>query len=187
MNKRMSKRGQFYLAAAIVIVVIIIGFAGISNYLKRGEVVKIYDIKDELGIESGYVLDHGIYNAKDSVGMNALLKGFTQDYSIYIEEGFNLYFIFGDETEIKVASYRDLIAGEISILQGDSDPLTIPILAKQYKETSVTPITDDETTNTKKVEVIIEGVLYPFKLKAGENFYFVIYQKTEGGTFVEKG
>ena len=48
-----GKEGQFYLAAAIVIIVLIVSFAGITNYIKRSEPVRIYDLKDELGIESG--------------------------------------------------------------------------------------------------------------------------------------
>jgi len=57
-----QKRGQFYLIAALIIIAVIIGFAGISNYIQKKEVIKLYDLGEELGIESQNVLDFGTYN-----------------------------------------------------------------------------------------------------------------------------
>ena len=52
-----QKRGQFYLIAALVIIAVIIGYAGISNYLEKKESIKLYNLGEELGIESENVLD----------------------------------------------------------------------------------------------------------------------------------
>ncbi len=38
-----------------------------------------------------------------------------------------------------------------------------------------------------QIVVDIEGNPFTFDLNQGENFYFVLYQETEGGTFVEQG
>ena len=59
----MKTKGQFYLMAAIVIIVVIISFAAVSNYAKKKAEIKIYDLGDELGIESEQVIDYGTYNA----------------------------------------------------------------------------------------------------------------------------
>ena len=58
-----QKRGQFYLVAAIVIISLIVGFSVVSNYATNKEVVKLYDLKEELGIESANVLKYGTYQS----------------------------------------------------------------------------------------------------------------------------
>jgi len=180
MIKRWNKQGQFYLAAAIVIIVIIVGFAGVSNYLQRGEPVRIYDLKDELGVESGQVLDHGVYNERD---INILLEDFTEKYSNYVEKGFSLYFVFGNKDKLVIAGYKDLVTGIVSINQGGSTSV-LELTQGVYSSETLENL---DLTEDNKVEVDIEGNKYLFNLKEGDNFYFVIYQKTEGGTFVEQG
>lgn len=183
MIKRWNNSGQFYLAAAIVIIIIIVGFAGVSNYLQRGEPVRIYDLKDELGIESGQVLDHGVYKEYNTDETNELLKSFTQNYSHYVEKGFSLYFVFGNAEKLVIAGYKDLITGKVSVEHGGSTSF-LQITQGVYNSTT---LTNPVLTENHKVNVLIEGNTYEFELKTGDNFYFVIYQKTEGGTFVEKG
>ena len=178
----MKKRGQIYILAALIIVGLIVGFAGVTNYLKSEESVKIYDLKAELGIESEQVLDHGIYDEKNTIQMNKLLKDFTQNYSEYVGEGFRVYFVFGNEEEIVVAGFRDLVTGEISYELG-ATKTSLKIRKKIYdSETIQSP----EIGKEKKVKVKIEGKDYEFGLGEQDNFYFVIHQKTEEGIFVER-
>ena len=61
----MNKRGQFYLVAAMVIIVLIVGFAAVQNYTKKSRTIKLIDLKEELGIESGKVLDFGTFNLEN--------------------------------------------------------------------------------------------------------------------------
>jgi hypothetical protein len=177
----MKKRGQFYLAAAMIIIVVIVGFVGVSNFLRKTEPVRIYYLKDELGIESNQVLDHGVYNEFNSTQMNNLLRDFTQNYSGYVESGFSLYFVFGNKEQLTVAGYRDLVTGEISVEHG-GEISTLQITQGIYNATTYEP-----EANATDIEVIVEDKKYQFELKEGENFYFVIYQKLEGGTFIETG
>lgn len=179
MNLKRDKKGQFYLAAAIVIIALLAGAAGVTNSLKKTEPVKIYNLKDELGIESGQVLDYGVYNGKDTDEMNSLLEDFTQNYAGYVEKGFSLYFVFGNAEEIVVAGYKDLLTGVISYSQGDSVS-ELEITQGEYNSEII-------ENPSEVVEVEIDSAKYNFELKQGNNFYFVIYQKTQGGTFVEKG
>src|SRR3989338_965559 len=104
-----QKRGQFYLVAAIIIISLIVGFAVVSNYAKKKAVIKLYDLKQELGIESGSVLDYGTYNKYNKEAMKNLLQDFIEEYVQYTGEGKNLYFIFGNSEEITVMVYQDLI------------------------------------------------------------------------------
>jgi len=154
-----NRRGQFYLIAALVIISVIIGYAGISNYLAKKESIKLYDLGEELGIESENVLDFGTYNEFNESEMETLLREFVETYAAYIEEGIEIYFIFGDADEITVVGYKELEE--------------VPFISAEIIE--------------KKVIVTINGIEYEFKLKKGENFYFVISQEIEGEQYVVTG
>tara|TARA_Y100000310_G_scaffold68821_2_gene64153 strand:- start:681 stop:1247 length:567 start_codon:yes stop_codon:yes gene_type:complete len=188
MIKRGDKRGQFYLTAAVIIIVVIITFAGINNSINRSDPVRIYDLKDELGIESGQVLDHGIYKEFNTQRTNKLLQDFTQNYSDYVESGVNLYFVFGNEKELVVADFRNLVTGEVGIQHGEEEGLSrLQIKQGIYHATVYNEEEQDKIKTEDKIRVDIEGNNYEFDLKPGDNFYFLIYQETEGGTFVEQG
>ena len=152
-----QKRGQFYLIAALVIISIIIGFAAVSNYLQQKESIKLYNLGEELGIESENVLDFGTYNEFDETQMENLLKDFIETYADYIEEGIEIYFIFGNPDKITVIGYREL---------------------------EEVPFISVYTPSDTEVIVTINSVEYIFKLKKGENFYFVISQEIEGEQYV---
>ena len=181
MIQKGDKSGQFYLAAAVIIILLVVGFAGVTNYLKQDEPVRIYDLRDELGIEGSQVLDHGVYNERSTQEMNDLLRDFTQNYSVFVERGFSLYFVFGNKEELVVAGFRDLITGQISVEYGGGSS-TLQITKGVYNATTFVPEPGEE-----EITVVIEDNTYDFELQEGENFYFVIFERTEGGTFVEQG
>jgi len=156
-----QKRGQFYLIAALIIIAVIIGFAGISNYIQKKEVIKLYDLGEELGIESQNVLDFGTYNEYNQEQMQDLLEDFIASYAEYIEEGIDISFIFGNYEEITIITYQEL---------------------------AVNPTTETyEPLPGGRVTVIINGTNYSFRLRPGENFYFVISQEIEGEQYVVTG
>lgn len=156
-----QKRGQFYLIGAIIIIAAIIGFAAISNYLEKKESIKLYDLGEELGIESENVLDFGTYNEFDESEIETLLTNFIESYAEYIEEGIEIYFIFGNPENITVIGYREL--------------------------EEVPTISAEITASKKEVIVTINSIKYPFKLEKGENFYFVISQEIGGEQYVVTG
>ncbi len=170
-----NKRGQFYLLAAIIIIVITIGFAAISNYSKKNTSTKIYDLGKELEIESMRILDYGTYSSLNEVQMVRLLEGFIEAYSNYGEVE-KIYFIFGNTESITVIGYQELITEEIQVDVGRGvSPLQI---------TEGSPTSAQYFPRGNKVKIIINDVEYEFKLNSGENFYFVIYQEIEGEEYV---
>lgn len=166
--KEKNKKGQFYLCASIIIIAVIIGFAAISNYSKITTSTKIYDLGEELKIESAEILDYGIYNELDEIQMQTLLHEFIESYAL--EEGKNLYFIFGNRNKITVVAYQEL-AESVEVFGDVSTPL---IINEETFSQEFTP------TPPWKIEVTIGGIPYEFKLQSGENFYFVISQEIEG-------
>lgn len=174
---RKNRRAQFYLIAAIVIISVIIGFAVISNSPKKKIPVKLYDLKQELGIESANVLAYGTYSELNETEMRALLQNFVTEYVAYAGQGRNLYFIFGNQNKIIIMSYQTL-AEEASVnVGGEEDtPLIIGGTPQEF-----TPLPGSD------VVIKIDGEDYTFPLNTGENFYFVISEEIGGETYVVTG
>jgi len=170
--KRWNKKAQFYLAAAIVIIVVIVGFAAVQNYTQKQSSIKLYDVKDELGIEGGKVLDFGTYNIESESDKEQLIQDFAKNYSEYAGEGRNIYFVFGNQNKIYVLKYEEVVSGSVSVSFGEE---------KSGLQTFVRGGEIETYTPTENKVVITIGDLdYEFELKRGENFYFIISQEVEG-------
>lgn len=147
----MNKRGQFFLIAAVIIVVIILGFIVISNYAKKEKYIKVYDMEDELKIESQKVLDYqSLHGSK--------IREFGQDYSSYIGEGTDIYFITGTESSLEMYKY----------LNGAESPAEEPVV-------------EGDT-----IIASVDGSEYQFALTE-ENFYFIISQEISNEKYVVTG
>lgn len=170
--KRSDKRGQFYLLSAIVIISIIIGFSAVSTYTKRSGEVRIFDLGDELDIESANVLDYGTYPANQINDLNSFLKDFVSNYSEYIGEDTEISFVFGnpDDTTATVVNYEEVILGDIDY--GSSK-----ITSTKRISTEESSEIETQEGNKKVTRIIFNDVEYEIELKPGENFYFVISQE----------
>ena len=71
----MNKRGQFYIIAAVIILLAVAGIVGLKTYTTATPKPRtIQNMGDELKEESFRIVDYGIYNGKDT---NELLDNFT--------------------------------------------------------------------------------------------------------------
>ena len=167
-----DQRGQFFLIAAVIIIVVVVSIVTITNYTEKRDVVKLYDLGQELGIESQNVLDYGTYSELNETEMKTLMENFIKNYVNYIQEEKNIYFIFGNSKKINVIGYQEVVEESVcvDVTQGTCTPyLTIGQTQEFLVGEGIT-----------KVGITIGGTEYDFKLKRGENFYFVIWQ-TVGG------
>jgi len=172
-----NKRGQFYLIAAVVIIAVVVTVFTVSNYIERKESVQLYNLGEELGIESQNVLDYGTYNGFDENATRWLITNFVDSYVTYIGEGKNIYLIFGNKDTIKIMAYQIINESvSVSIDNGVAQLVQIDSLGEGSQEFSV--------GSMSKVVITIGGVVYEFQLKPGENFYFVISQKIGGEKYV---
>lgn len=171
-----NKKGQFYLIAAIIIIGIIIGFAAVKNYTSRKEVIKLYNLGEELKIESENVLDYGTYNEFDDEQIDALLTKFVETYEKEATEGKNLYFIFGNEKKINVIAYQSLYEKIQLGIEGEALELIEPGETYEFYP--------GDGGSIHKFVVVIEEHEYPFELKYGKNFYFILTQEIEEGQYV---
>ncbi len=172
-----NKRAQFFIIGAIVIILIVLGFYGVKNVIRSSNnSEKIYDLKDELNVESASVVDYGLYSNNDT---GALLDDFTDKYTSFAGQGKSLYFIFGDKDNIIVKGQEDVLTGNIGVQIGNSEP-RIPIFQKNTFKGNYT------STDGQNITVIIKDAKYNFEIKPDQNFYFVVTQESGGGKQVVK-
>ncbi len=172
MFKKRGKQAQFFLIAAVVIIVVVVSVVTISNYTQKKDTVKLYDLGQELGIESQNVLDYGTYSELNEEQLKVLMENFIKNYVSYIEEKKNVYFVFGNKDKVNVIAYQEIIKEDVYIDIGEGkSPLQVT------GETQEFPATNGQID---RVVITIADIEYQFRLKKGENFYFVIWQEIGG-------
>ena len=172
-----NRKAQFFLIAAVVIIVVVISVVTISNYVQKKDIVKLYDLGQELGIESQNVLDYGTYSELNEEQMKTLMEDFIKNYVSYMGEDKNIYFVFGNKQKINVAGYQDIINESVcikTIVGGEASICTPYLTIGETKEFT------SAKGDIDRVVIRIAEVEYEFALSYGENFYFVIWQSVGG-------
>lgn len=164
-----GKKGQFYILAAMVIVAMIAGFAAVSNFAQKRSSVQLYDVGDELNIESSKVLDYGV-SSDDN--LSVIVDDFTSQYDEYAGEDRDIYFIVGNQNLVTLITYESVSSGEVKLVD------LRPIGTQIFKDELIRADYDPECSGNGVCEVTIKigDDLYDFELKPGENFYFIISQ-----------
>ena len=96
-----NKKGQFYLATAVIIIGIVLGFVTISNSSKTTNTNQLKNLAEELRIESGNVLDYDLNNSANKI------KKFTKNFSDYAGEDVNIIYILNQSGNLSVYNYTE--------------------------------------------------------------------------------
>ena len=178
----MHKRGQFYLAAAIIIVIALFAISGGVNYFKKTQQeVKVYDLSSELQLESLKVIDYSIYNEKD---VSLMIDNFTDNYFVQYsqekEPGSEIVFVYGDSNNITIQPFVLSDSGSITYNVGGR---AIVIENHRGQRKGITKFFKPSGNN---VNVKINNTEYDFKLERGQNFFFIINKKSGVEQYVAK-
>jgi len=172
----MTKRGQFYLIAAAIIIAIIIGLISVSNKaITSPKQTKFYDLSKDYEIETSRVIDYGIYNQySPSVNIREKVQNISRTFAASAfakDPNIHLEFIYGNKDGY-LKENISIITPEISlgITEGDKSSQTI------YQ-----PIIKTMTGTGSNVNIKIAGNNYDFTLGPTEKFYFVIQTKAQTG------
>ena len=75
MNKIRGKKAQFYIIAAVIIVLIVISVSSVVTYsFVRSQPKSVAELSQTLEIESPSIIKYGLYNNEN---MSALMENFT--------------------------------------------------------------------------------------------------------------
>lgn len=166
----MKKRGQFYLLAAFIIVIILFGTAAITNRSSKKEYSVVYDLSKEIDLEGALLKEYGVVNDES---ISKTFEEFLEKYSEYVSDPtVEMYFIYGDSSSIFLTAKSSL--GSIS--SGDTN---IEIEGVTKKEITTTNKNGGKITldfgNGKK------EFSKNFDVEEGEYFYYVFTQETTDG------
>ena len=165
-----SKKGQIFIIAAIIIIVVLISLAGISNksyFTKTPE--KFYDLSNNLQLEGYNLYDYGKYNKKDA---KEIINNFTEIFSNYIQatgENTEFMVIQGNNKNVTWTTYES--TGGVSTAWS-SNPI-------ETQSGSLTSITKSEVPTGNKIALDFGNNTYNFELTNEDTVIFVL-TKSEG-------
>ncbi len=167
-----SRKGQFYIIAAIIIVIILVGMAGVSNYVSvQEEPTGFYDLGKDIGLEGASIIDYGIHLDQS---IDNEVADFTKLYGEYISktsENFTLAIVYGNSVSATIVKVYPKETGYVSgagIIIPGTDNILI----------------ESETIYTSSADIEIYKTTYHFDLETNENFFFVIAKSKGFETFI---
>jgi hypothetical protein len=177
----MNKRGQFYIIAALIIVLAISGLTAVSSYtLVKPDPKVLESISSDLKLEGPKIFDSGIFSNSDP---SSLFEGFIKNefapYFLQKTENADIVFIYGNITDLYGLKYKNEFTGTLTITIGSQAEWyqTSPFLEKM----NIRIYPGDDF-----LKVTLLNRTFQFKLRDNEMFYFVIGQEKEGEFYVEK-
>jgi len=180
--KKMNTKGQFYLVAAIIIILAVSGIASVKTYaIIKSEPRKIENIGSELKEETMRVVDYGIYSQEN---LTKVLNNFTGSefapYFLKKTEGTNIVFIYGNKDELYSVQYLEQDTGTVFATLGGASPQWSNIV-NYVNRTKIIPrdVGTDITLNVLERN-------FNFTIMDNEMFYFLITQEKDGEVFVER-
>lgn len=162
----MKKRGQFYLIAALVIVVLLVGFIGLTNYTKVEEESSLTELQKELETEIVYTLDYGSATDKSDSEFNTLFQNLS---SIYINKSIEktTIFLYGKAPGIIIV--RGKTAKDLNIsINVDGSWSTLKDGVGTFEETY--------TLVGESVALNLSNTSYAIDFNGGQNFKYLIFQ-----------
>lgn len=172
----MEKRGQFYIAAAIILIAVIFGFATISNYSKMFNTLDIEDESYDLSLEVQKIFDSGLEQGLSDEEINENLKTYVESYSKSSNLPTDFYFVFGDDTSVEVSAYIE--SEDLKTIQIDRDDNFnfIP----EINLTSYNYTTLDGTYYTNDIYLKIDDSVHSIEIDEGRNFHYIISRDIKG-------
>ena len=190
-NFRKSKKAQFYIIAAVVIVIVIMGFATVSNYVQvKKTPEKFYDLGDVLKLEGSHVIENALYTDKS---VNENIEAYLALYSDYIEkntnEDFNIVIFYGNISaadDVTAKFYSRKSEGSVNLYLGTNNPFTVQGgKTVMVNSTQVQVIGSDK----KSVEVTINhnglNITQTLPVLEDNNFVFLMTSNDEFNTYVQ--
>jgi hypothetical protein len=176
-----NKKGQFFIIAAIIIVLIIAGIASIKTYaIVSPEPRAIQDLGSELQEETSRIVDYGIYN-KDTENLNEILDNFTDTefapYFLQKTSETGIVFVYGNQTSLEAVEYKEQSTGVLSATIGTGVTNWAPVTTFARRV---------NVSTSEPIKVNILNKTFNFDLQNNEMFYFVIIQEKDGETYIEK-
>ncbi len=195
-----NKKGQFFILAAVIISVILVGIVTTRNYISvREEPRRFFDLSEEIKSEAGEVIDFGVFQ---NVGADEL-KNLSEDFIVNVEEDFyannpdnEFIFVYGDDEGFRVLN----LAKESLIIDKDKIPggnrqlkseisdrilnarISVPGSFRNYNNEKW----KKEISGKEEVTIKFNNQLYDFSLGKNQRFYLIMRRKVDDEVYITK-
>jgi hypothetical protein len=194
----MIKRGQFYIIAAAIIAVLLVGLAATVNYVMvTSTPARFYDLGEMYKLEGPNVVDQGIYQGTPEK-ISETLSNFTDIFyqnARLKDPNIQIIAVFGNSSTISPISYgkeeinitSEATGSEIKTLTASEAQSIISLSTsaggEQVGVTKITPTKGlrDVLHPGKWVSVKVGNADYNVTLGEKQYFYFIIISKKPTG------
>ncbi|OYT36801.1 hypothetical protein B6U91_00285 [Candidatus Pacearchaeota archaeon ex4484_71] len=108
-----DKRGQFYLVAAMIIIAVIMGIFGVTNYIKKSNSAGSLDnLKEKLDIEISKNMEYAFEKGLTSEEMDTMWESFTEIEINNSDSKTNILFLFGNDNSTTAKGIQRDESGE---------------------------------------------------------------------------
>jgi len=180
-NKR-GKKAQIFIIAALIIIAIVIGLAGVTNYIYvKEKPEKLYDISSNIDLEGVNIIKYGLYENED---LNPLIENFTKTFADYIstnEESANssLVIIYGNENNVTLLITNNTNQGSVTAQLGD-----IPITFSSATYAGILKSSNIDLDGNIITLKFSNNVTQTIALNPGQNFMFILTKDINFETYV---
>ena len=197
-----GNRGQFFILAAVILSLVIISLASVSNYVSTSkEPEKFYDLSEEIKQETSKVIDYGVYQEED---IQAKIQDFTSNVSIYMKDqdpDTEFIFAYGNQEKMIIENYGK---EEVNIAGNIIEPGSKEFKSKvklvfgdATSKVSVTETGSDYNNKWRKqistssdkviVQVMSENTQnnYSFNLNKDQQFLIIMQKKRGNETYTD--
>jgi hypothetical protein len=172
-----NKKGQFFLIAALIIITVLLSFV---TYRSRVKIVpvkeKVYDIGEELSLETAEIIDYGIYTG-NTEDIDDIFQEWVEHFVEYKGDiGEDFIFIYSDpEGNVKGFRFNEQDVGDVTMtISGQA----IGVPQEQGRLTEISGL------RSGNIKIELGNFSTTIDYDPGErDFYFVI--KSEGGEIVQ--
>jgi len=185
-----NKKAQFYLIAAVAIIIVILSLTAVTNYARiKKTPQKFYDLGELLKTESKYVTDNALFNNKD---VNSNIESYLELYSKYLEantdQDFNLIIFYGniDSGDISGKVYSRASTGNVNIYLGDN-PFTVQGGDRVDISSAKVNVNNDDGKKTVNITINSGGLNITQNLPVLEdnNFLFIMTTNDNFNTYIQ--
>jgi hypothetical protein len=167
----MQKRGQFFLIAAVIISILIIGVGTVYiTSISNPEESFIYDLSDEIDYEASQVIDSGVLENKQHQDIFNDIKELTTSYA-KINPNEDLAVYYGNAIDgVSVITYTVKDQGSVGFNFGGSE-VDLGLKGRDILEGTASPINGEVEVSFGEPP---NQFSQTFKLTEGQNFFIVV-------------
>ncbi|MEM0465725.1 MAG: hypothetical protein QXW97_03440 [Candidatus Pacearchaeota archaeon] len=173
-----NKRGQFYILAAIIIIVALTGLTTVSTIATtKPKPRNILSMNSELKEEGFRLIDYGLFindpNKDFIYYLNNFIEVYYPNYFLKKTDKSNIIIVYGNKSDLYATQYETASIGNIRANIGSGN-VNWGIVSNIVNRTKII-----NPTNPIIIEML--GNNHEFQLNDNPMFYFLIIQENEEG------